>query len=473
MALEPTSKTPELSPPRVSLAFYCGMFLAASLSPLGSTMIAVALPSIGSELGVGSGALTQWLVSSYLIVGIATMSPGGKLGDRIGHSRALIIGMSIYGAGSIVGFVLATLPSLAFARISMAVGGAMAVPATMALLRNLVPPERRARTFGYFGSVMGTAAGIGPLVGGELTSLFGWRSVFIANIPVILLAYYLIRRGTPSLPSPGNDAVSGVSPTSVAKPSARFDVLGSVLLGAGLTLLVIVAQTSGSTALAAGSAAAVLLLVFVWWERRVPEPVLDLGLFLQPTFAASSAVIGLQNLAMYALLFQLPIFFEQVREAEAGTTGRTIIGMMIAMVILSPIGGRLSESIGIRITAFVGTLTSLGGLYLVSDFGNLGSPSDALLGLVLVGAGLGLSSAPTQAAAMSAVSRTNAGMAGGAVSTARYIGGVIGISVLGYLLGAEQVGVDAHSVAASVYLAALILAAISALALPGKVNLVH
>jgi hypothetical protein len=283
--------------------------------------------------------------------------------------------------------------------------------------------------------------------------------VFIANIPVILLAYFLIRRGT------GAHA-SSRSPTVQRAP--RFDVLGSVLLGFGLTLLVVAAQTSGSTALGTALGAVGLLAAFVWWERRVEEPVLNLRLFLQPTFAASSAVIGLQNLAMYALLFQLPIFFEQVRNVEAGTTGRTIIGMMIAMVIFSPLGGRVSESVGARTTAFVGTLISLTGLYLLSDFGALASPSDALIGLVLMGAGLGLTSAPSQAAAMSAVGRDNAGMAGGAVSTARYIGGVIGISTLGYLLGGEQTGIDAHGAAAVVYMAALVLAALSALALPGK-----
>ena len=421
------------------------MFLAASLSPLGSTMIAVALPSIGSELGVGSGLLTQWLVSSYLIVGIATMSPGGKLGDRIGHRRALVIGMTIYGVGSIVGFSLANLPSLAFARIAMAAGGAMTIPATMALLRNLVPPEKRARTFGYFGSVMGIAAGIGPLVGGELTALFGWQSVFIANIPVILLAHFLIQRATASgsssrITSESDSSSRIATDSEVSSPGLdrqlpRFDILGSVLLAFGLTLLVVAAQTSGSTALGAALGAAGLLTVFVWWERRVAEPVLDLRLFLRPTFAASSAVIGFQNLAMYALLFQLPIFFEQVRNVEAGTTGRTIIGMMIAMVVFSPLGGRVSESIGIRATAFVGTLTSLAGLYLVSDFEALRSPGDALVGLVVIGVGLGLTSAPSQAAAMSAVDRAHAGMGGGAVSTARYIGGVIGISALGYLLG--------------------------------------
>ena len=264
-------------------------------------MIAVALPSIGSELAIGSGELTQWLVSSYLIVGIATMSPGGKLGDRIGHSRALVIGMAIYGFGSIAGFTLANLPSLAFARVAMAAGGAMSVPATMALLRNLVPPERRARTFGYFGSVMGTAAGIGPLIGGELTALFGWRSVFIANIPVILLAYFLIRRGTSSIQR-GAD-LEAAARNRVERGAPRFDIGGSVLLGLGLTLFVVAAQTSGSIALGAALGAAALLAVFVWWEQRVEEPVLDLRLFLQPTFAASSTVIGLQNLAMYALLF--------------------------------------------------------------------------------------------------------------------------------------------------------------------------
>lgn len=310
-------------------------------------MIAVALPSIGFELGIGSGALTQWLVSSYLIVGIATMSPGGKLGDRIGHRRGLVIGMAIYGVGSIAGFTLATLPSLALARIAMAAGGAMSVPATMALLRNLVPPERRARTFGYFGSVMGTAAGVGPLVGGELTALFGWRSVFIANIPVILLAYYLIRRGTEALRRGADSEAS--SRNGVDRPSPRFDILGSVLLGSGLTLLVVAAQTSGSTALGSAVGAAGLLAVFVWWECRVEEPVLELRLFLRPTFAASSAVIGLQNLAMYALLFQLPIFFEQVRNVEAGITGRTIIGMMVSMVVFSPLGaGCRSRSASVR-----------------------------------------------------------------------------------------------------------------------------
>ena len=436
---------------------YTGMFLAASLSPLGSTMIAVALPSIGRELGITSGSLTQWLVTSYLIVGIAAMSPGGKLGDMIGHRKGLALGMTIYGVGSAAGFVFATLPSLAVARIAMAAGGAMSVPATMALLRNIVPEDKRPRTFGYFGAVMGTAAAIGPLLGGELTARFGWRSIFLANIPVILLAYAMLHfAGVPI-----------AEPASSPKRIPRFDIEGSLLLGGALTLLVVASRASSSIALWSGSAGVALLAIFVAWERRAAEPVLDLRLYLRRSFAAASTVIGLQNLAMYAMLFQLPIFFEQVRGIAPGVTGRAVIGMMLAMVVFAPIGGRLSERFGVRNTVFAGTLASLGGVYLIGNFSLLQAPPDALAGLILMGTGLGLSSAPSQAAAMNSVARNEAGMAGGAISTARYIGGIIGISTLGYLL-ASNTGVASHSAAALVYGAALVVAAFAALVLPGR-----
>lgn len=434
---------------------FTGMFLASALSPLGSTMIAVALPSISTELHVPGGALTQWLVASYLIAGIAAMSPCGKLGDVIGHRRALLIGMSIYAVGSTVGFLVATLPALALARIAMAVGGSMAVPATMALLRNAVPEEHRPRAFGTLGAVLGTAAAIGPLLGGELTARFGWRAVFVANLPVILVAFALIR-------------LAGAAPDPLER-RPRFDVEGSVLLAAALTALVAASHMKGAGVPWIALAGAVLLAAFVVWERRAVAPVVDLRLFGRRGFAAGNAVVGLQNLAMYALLFQLPIFFEQVRGIHSGTTGRAIIGMMIAMVVLAPVGGRLAERFGARPIAFAGCLVSLAGVFLLADFSKLAAPTDALPGLILVGAGLGLATSPSQSAAMSAVDRSQAGMAGGALSTSRYVGGVIGISVLGALL-ASNAGVVSHHVAAVTYEAALALAALAALMLPGRLR---
>ncbi len=435
------------------------VFLAAALSPLGSTMIAVALPSIGGELGIDNQTLTQWLVASYLIVGIACMSPGGTLGDRIGHRTTLVLGMLVYGAGSLAGFILASLPSLAFARVCMALGGALTVPAAMALLRKRVETPRRMRVFGYFAAAMGAAAAIGPLVGGELTSLFGWRAVFVANIPVIALALALLRRRrAPSSASSGDDRAR----------AARFDVVGSLLLGGGLTLAIVPAAITPASTLGVRAAGVALLIVFFVWGRHVRDPVLDLALFRSRPFAAASAIIGLQNLAMYALLFQLPLFFEQVRDVPAGTSGRVVVAMMLAMVAFSPLGGRVAERIGPRLTVIAGSSLTLYGVYLVGDPEALQHPVDALAGLVLLGAGLGLSSAPCQASAMGAADVGRAGMAAGAISTMRYIGGVVGIAVLGGALGraGETAATTPHSAATSVYALSLALAAALALLLP-------
>ncbi len=452
-----------------------GMFIAAALSPLGSTMIAVALPSISSELSVSGGALTQWLVASYLIAGIAAMSPCGKLGDIIGHRRGLMIGMSIYAAGSALGFLVATLPALALARVAMAVGGAMIVPATMAVLRNSVPEERRPRAFGTFGAVMGTAAAVGPLLGGELTAHFGWRAVFVANLPVILVAFGLIRlAGSAAAPAvaetPGPAATPAPAATRApAERRPRFDVEGSLLQAAALTALVVASRMKGARMPWFVLLGVVLLVAFVAWEWRAAAPVLDLRMYARRAFTAGSAVVGLQNLAMYALLFQLPIFFEQVRGLHSGSTGRALIGMMLAMVVFAPVGGRLAERLGARLIAVLGCLVSLAGVFVIADFSKLAVPGDALLGLILVGAGLGLATSPSQSAAMSAVDRAQAGMAGGALSTSRYLGGVVGISVLGALL-ASNAGVASHRGAAVCYEVALALAALAALMLPGRLR---
>ena len=132
------------------------MLLAASLAPLGSTMIAVALPRIGRDIGVEVSDLTPWLVTSYLIASIALQSPGGKLGDLIGHGRAIVVGLSVVALGSAIGLFGGDAHTLGAARILMASGGAATVPATMAILRNQTAAARRARIFGLFGAVHGT-----------------------------------------------------------------------------------------------------------------------------------------------------------------------------------------------------------------------------------------------------------------------------------------------------------------------------
>ncbi len=431
-----------------------GMMLAAALAPLGSTMIAVALPAIGHDLDTVDADLTQWLVASYLIAGIALQSPGGKMGDLIGHRRALTAGLCIYAVGGALGLALATLPALVAARILMAAGGAAIVPAAMAIVRNHVPMDRRASAFGFFGAGMGIAAAIGPLIGGELTDMFGWRAIFAVNLPVIGLALFLVMAF--------GRALDETAPTG---PHPRLDLGGGALLGVGLTLAIVAVQIRsayrGWIALAGGA----LLAVFPLWERRAQAPVVDFALFRSRAFSAAGAIIALQNLAMYTLLFQLPIFFRQVRGEGAKGMGRALLAMTLAMVVSSVVAGRLSQIIGARVQVFSGSLVALGGLWWVHDPSVMLTPLDVVPGLVMMGIGVGLSAAPSQAAAMAASRRDNSGMAAGILATMRYLGGVAGIAALGRLL-VDAATLDSHRAPILLYAAALLGSAMLALLLP-------
>jgi len=436
------------------LSALAGMLLAASLAPLGSTMIAVALPSIGRDLGADASDLTQWLVSSYLITSIALQSPGGKLGDLIGHGRALVVGLSLVATGGVLGLLVSDVHALGMARILMASGGAATVPATMAILRNQTAADRRARVFGLFGACMALAAAIGPLVGGELTERFGWRAVFAANLPVVAVSLLLVlmSRGMYTRPT-------------VNQPS--LDWQGSALLAAGLTLLIVSLQMSGTGAWWLGASGAVLLSVFPFWERRAASPVVDFSLFTRSAFFAGGSIIALQNMAMYPLLFQLPVFFDRVRHLGARTMGQALLALTLAMMLSSVAGGRLTELIGARTQTLGGSLVALAGLWWFADFESVRVPFDVMPGMLLIGAGVGMTSPPAQAASMSTVGHEQSGMAGGVLSTMRYVGGVAGTTALGALLH-DSASPASHQRPLFVYAVALIVAAALSVLLPGR-----
>ncbi|MEO7095698.1 MAG: MFS transporter, partial [Polyangiales bacterium] len=381
--------------------------LSVALVPLNSTMLAVALPSIGDDIKVPAAALTQWLVTGYLLVAIMLQSPAGKLADSIGHRRALSLGQAVFAAGAILGYFSPGLTGLVIARGLLAAGGAIMVPSAMATLRIRLPPAKRGQAFGAFGAVMGLAAAIGPVIGGELAAPLGWRSLFSVNAPPILLAALL--------------GLRHVGRAEVRKPF-RADVVGSVLLAGGLALLVIASRAKTSTApLIAGGVVA--LAVFVVWEKRVGDPVVDLSLFLRPVFSASTAIIALQNCAMYALLMALPIVLTRAFHVGSAQVGRTLVAMTLAMVVASLAGGRIADRVGARITAAAGASIAVVGMIAAATL-PLDSARDLLLPLSTLGFGLGLTTPPSQAAGLDAVPPERSGMAAGVSSTMRYLGGV-------------------------------------------------
>ena len=448
---------------RSLMRLFISATLASSLLPLNSTMIAVALPEIGLEFGAKPADLTQALVVVYLLAGIVAQSPAGKFGDIWGHTRTLALGRWLFAGAAVLGVVSPYLFGLSVSRILMAVGGALMIPATMALLRIHISVERRSRLFGYFGAAMASSAALGPLIGGVLTEHFGWASVFLANIPILALSIVLQPRGLADTAAKGEGRAGDTTANL-----RHFDWLGSVLLGVGLVALVTVARTPGSAALILGALGVVSIGWFIFWELRVPVPIVDLMLFRRLTFTAGAIMIALQNVAMYATLFQMPFYLAVLIDAGPSEIGIVLWAMSGGMVLFAPVGGMLSERLGVRRTVAGGAAISIIGIALLVV--TFGTPSLVIVtSCVLVfGCGFGLSHGPIQAAALSAIPPQHSGMASGVIATLRYIGGVIGIAALGLLLASDPGGADLtiHRDAFMLYVGSLILTLFLALAMP-------
>lgn len=433
--------------------------LASALSPLNSTMLSVAIRPIGATFAVTESRLTGALVTSYLVTSIVAGAPCGKLADDMGHRRALSLGQIAFAIGSLVALFAPNVPFLVAARIAMAAAGSLIIPSGLALLRAEAPPESRGKIFGIFGATMAFSATLGPVLGGQLTSAFGWRSVFVVNLVIVPLSALLA--GRHGAQSPRKEA-----------PKRSFDWVGTLLLGASLTTIVLSVGRGRMPNFQLLAAGLLLMAVFLFVERRVERPVVDLGLFRIRAFVAGTLVIMLQNLTMYALLFEIPLVCGVALKASASRTGPLLISMMAPTILLSPVAGRLVNRWGPRALAVAGTLASAGGVLLLRLL-PLTSLLSPVPGLVVLGVGLGMANAPAQTAALSAVAPEKSASAAGMSSTMRYLGGVVGTLVLGILFAGELVapGVLAtHGSALSIFFVATLLSIVSASLLPTSVQ---
>jgi MFS family permease len=439
---------------------FAALLLAAAQAPLGSTLISIALPSISRDLRVDLALATHWLVTSYLIVSIVGQSPGGRLGDVLGQLRAVRLGMGLQALGGCLGLLANHLSGLVIARCCIALGGALVVPATVALLRERSPAERRGRLFGWLSATLSLSAALGPPLGGELLGVFGWRAMFGATLALWLasaLASWLAHW-------PAEPPRDGVGLRRLVR---EFDVVGTLLVAAALAALLFGSRARAGLALCGFAGIGAL---FVLWERGRAEPVFDPQLFEARGFAAGTSVIALQNFVMYGLLFQLPNFFVRVRAASPQAVGHALFSMLLAMFVASPLGGRLCDRVGPRASALC-ALAPLGlGSFWLQRIESFIRPLDAIPALLLLGVGMGLLNAPCQTAAMSHVPSARAGLAAGASSTLRYLGGVLSIFMLRVVLDvpAGASALQAHlAVVRCFALAAVTLAAVC-LALPDR-----
>lgn len=423
--------------------------LATMLAPLNSTMIAVALPHVITEFGADM-ASAGWLVTAYLITMASLQPVAGKLGDRLGRRRLILGGVAYFGLASLGAAMASSLPALLFFRVQQAIAGAVALPNGAALVRELVPAGRRAGRFGLVGAAIALAAAAGPPLGGLLVGTAGWRAIFTVNLLLIIPALVLGWRAIPSKP--------------VRRADHPFDLAGAVLLSAALVaaagLLTYGPKTQSALLPMLGLALAMLAGIFLWRELRHPDPVLQPRFFGRRAFAAANAAIAFSNLAMYSTLLAIPLLLSRWAHWRSMEVGLVLAAMSGGMVIFSPVGGRLADRLGRRWPTVAGLSLLTLGLLPLALVGT-GITTMALLGgLGLAGAGLGLSSAGLQTAALEAVAPGESGVASGVFSTSRYLGSIVGSSVLAGLLGPAGDGLTGFGV---IFLMAVSAALLSAL----------
>jgi EmrB/QacA subfamily drug resistance transporter len=423
--------------------------LGAMLAPLNSTMITVALPTLLGDFG-RSLVWGSWIVASYLVAMAAFQPLGGSLGDRYGRRRLFLIGLMLFLVATVVAALSWSIEGLIVARTVQAVAGATAIPNGTALVRSLIVPERQGRAFGTVASALALAAGLGPPLGGVLTAALGWRWIFAANILLIAPALILGLR----LPAVSSATLTG-----------PFDLRGAALLICGLVSLVLaltVWRLPGVPLVLApvlGLLAVGTSLALVLHTGRSPKPVLNLALFRARGFTPAVTTVLLSNLTMYTLLLSLPVFLIGWGNWDDEHVGLLLAGLSLPMVFFSPLGGRLSDRSGRRLPAFLGTvLIALGTLPFLA-IAPFWSWLLYLAPLVLQGIGLGLSTASVQATAIETVSLGQAGQAAGLFSTMRYLGSILGSSVMVAVLSGSTPPVENFRV----LYAALLLSACGAI----------
>jgi MFS family permease len=433
--------------------------LGATLNPLNSTMIAVALPAIGRDFGAEASSVTVLVVTVYLIATLVCQMPSGSIADRAGYARALSWGRWIFAAGAAAGAFAPALSVVVLGRVLMAAGGALMVPTAMALVRVEIPAERRPRAFGTLGAALGAAAAIGPVIGGWMAPLLGWRWLFAINLPVLAASWLLQPRRRRS-----SDGVEDEPRTRNIATPPPFDWLGGALTGVVLVLLTMATRASGTAAYGMAATAIVTGGLLVYHEQRVAAPVFDTHLFTQPVFMASAGVIGLQNLAMYSLLIELPFLFSGSANSRIGLS---IGAMTAAMAMTSPLGGRLAERFGTRLVVMTGAVAGAAGVLAIVRLGGGASATEVGARLLLVGLGLGLSTGPSQAAGLSAVAGEKSGVAAATMSMIRYVGSIAGTVILGYTLVRGTDGASRQQTALFIFAGAFLVSGALAVVLPG------
>jgi len=396
-----------------SLASFLGSFMGSAVN--------IALPTIGREFHAGAISL-GWITTAYLLASTVSLLPFGRLADIRGRRRVFAIGIAVYTMSSLLCALSPSTAWLIAFRVLQGVGGAMIFSTSAALVTSAYPQEERGKALGWNVAAIYTGLSFGPVLGGILTQHLGWRTLFLVNVPLGLMILGLVSWK--------------VKQEWIEFKGARFDVLGTLIYGAGIISLMIgLSELPAMDGLLLVLCGVFALSGFVAWELRNDSPLFNLRLFRHNrTFAFSNIAALVNYSATAAVAFLLSLYLQYNRGLSAGIAGVVLVSQPIVQTLFSPFAGRLSDRIQPRIVVSIGmTMT----LVSVSLFAFLGThtPLALIIGnLAWLGLSLALFSSPNTNAIMSSVDRRLYGVAAGTLATMRTMGQMMSMAVAMFLL---------------------------------------
>jgi EmrB/QacA subfamily drug resistance transporter len=392
---------------------------------LDNTIVNVALPSIQRDLGSTVSQL-EWVVNGYALTFAVLLLTGGKLADMLGRKRIFIVGLAVFTLSSLACGLAGSEQMLIGARVVQGAGAALMNPATLSIIIATFPARQRGTAIGIWAGVSASALAIGPLIGGVITENIGWSWIFFINVPVGLLGIVVARL-----------AISESRDTSHEQRLDLPGLLTSALALFALTYGLIEGDNYGWTSLRILSlfgVAAIALAVFVVLESRQRLPMLDLSLFRNPTFAGANTTMMLVSLAMFGVFFFVSLYVQNILGYSATKAGAIFLPMTVLIVLIAPVAGRLSDTIGSRWLMGSG-MTLLGiSLLLFSRLDQTSTFLTILPGLIVGGLGMGLTMTPATAAGMGAVAVDKAGVGSAVLNSMRQLGGSLGLAVMGAIV---------------------------------------
>ena len=448
-----TERAPERKPPcgvSASLTLFA-MSLGYGVVQLDVTIVNTALDRIGTSLGGGVSEL-QWIVNAYTIAFAAFILTAGALGDRTGARRVFMAGFAIFTLASLACALASNPVVLIAARAVQGLGAAVLVPNSLALLNHAYPePRARGRAVGIWAAGASLALTAGPVAGGALIALIGWRSIFLVNLPIGIAGLWLSWRYASETTRDRTREVDW--PGQILAIAALGCFAATIIEGGALGL-------RNAWVIAAFAGSLLLALLFIAQERRSPHPMLPLQMFGQRLFALTSLVGLLVNIAFYGLIFVFSLYFQRINGLSPLQTGLAFVPMMGMVLPANLVAARVSERIGAPAAIATGDVLAAVGCVMLLPI-EAGTPYwKTLAQLMIIGGGLGLLVPPLTATLLGSVDKSGSGIAAGVLNATRQTGSVLGVALFGSLIGQGDTFVRGAHVSLVISVALLLIASV-------------